>query len=355
VKVRTKPARSMLLGRAGGGGNSPVSSGPPPRVSVVIPTHNRAGIVVRAIDSVLKQTVRDFELIVVDDASPDQTAAVVERIDDARLRLVRLAKNGGQAHALNVGIATVRGEWVAFLDDDDEWLPNKLELQLARLQADSRATAVYCRCLAQTAEGLRTPRARREMAEGDITNALLMRGMAMTPSAYMVKRSALLEVGGLDESWPASADWDVWLRISQAGHHFVAVPEPLVIYHTEGTGSRVTMNAVAQAVGFSNMKRRWGRLMRERAGAESYERWVHNRARKVQRAHKKLLRKLSRSGRRSDALRYVRKMRPALPWGGRFVAKAVVVVLFGRLPHRISRVRQGKSGAPWVRRLFGAG
>jgi hypothetical protein len=77
--------------------------------------------------------------------------------------------------------------------------------------------------------------------------------------------------------------------------------------------------------------------MRERAGVEFYQRWVHNRARKVQRAHKKLLKRLVRSGSRSDALRYVRRMVRVLPWGGRFVAKALVVVLFGRLPYRLSK------------------
>jgi hypothetical protein len=148
----------------------------------------------------------------------------------------------------------------------------------------------------------------------------------------------------------------MWLRLSQAGCRFVAVQEPpLAIYHAEGPEDRVTTNAVSQAIGFATIERRWGPLMRARAGVEHYERWVHNRWQKLERAHRKLVRKLTRSGSRSDALRYARSMRRALPWSWPFVAQALAVVLFGRLPYRLSRVRQGKVGAPWLRRLFGAG
>jgi glycosyltransferase involved in cell wall biosynthesis len=347
----TQPAKTSLLGR------TPIApSTAAPRVSVVIPTYNRAPLVVRAIRSVLAQTVSDIEVIVVDDASTDGTRDAVAQIDDPRLQFVRLTKNARQSRAMNEGIARARADWVAFLDDDDEWLPNKLEAQLARLEQVPDASAVYCRCYAQTSEGLRPPRPRTELPEGDITDALLRQALVITPSAYLVRRAALLEVGGFDEALIAAQDLDLWLRVSQAGHRFVIVAEPaLVIYHAEDDKPGVSGNAVAQARAFRLLDARWGPLMRERIGVEEYERWRGNRSKKLSKAHEKLVRGIVRSGSRSDALRYVRAMAPVWPWGAAFTMKSLAVAAFGRLPHRISRVRQGKSGAPWLRRLFGAG
>jgi glycosyltransferase involved in cell wall biosynthesis len=324
-------------------------------VSVVIPTYNRAAIVVRAIESVLRQTFRDLELIVVDDCSADGTADAVVQIGDARVQYVRLAKNRGQWHAENIGIARARGEWVAFLDDDDEWLPDKLQKQLARVdqEPDPRVSAVYCRSLAQDQDGLRP--VREWLApEGNVTASLLAGGQTMTPTVYMVKRSALLEVGGFDEALAGAQDWDLWLRLAMAGHHFAAVQEPLTIYHIDSP-NRKTNDPVGSVASYFALLGRWGPLMRESVGAEAYERWTDRRKRPYTKAHKKLTRKLTRSGSRSEALRYVRVMRRALPWSRPYVIKALVVVAFGRLPYRVSLVRRGKWGAPWVRRLFGAG
>lgn len=308
--------------------------GPAPRVSVVIPTHNRAELVVRAIRSVLTQTVDDLELIVVDDASKDNTPAAIAQIDDARLMFVRLAKNGRQSRALNEGIGRARGEWVAFLDDDDEWLPNKLEAQLARLDQAPDASAVYCRCYAQTSEGLRPPRARSKLPEGDITDDLLRQALVITPSAYIVRRSALLEAGGFDEALIAAQDLDLWLRVSQAGCRFVIVADPpLVIYHAEEDKPGVSGNAVAQLRAFRLLDRRWGPLMRERLGVGEYERWHGNRTKKLMKAHEKLVSKMERRGDRRAARRYARAMWPER--SGAFLSRALAVMIFGSLPYRL--------------------
>ncbi|RLF83553.1 glycosyl transferase, partial [Thermococci archaeon] len=105
-----------------------------PTVSVIIPTYNRANLLKRAIASVLNQTFTDFELIVVDDASPDNTPEVVRSINDGRIRYVRLKKNSGGPVARNTGIRKARGRFIALLDDDDEWLPNRLELQIKKFE-----------------------------------------------------------------------------------------------------------------------------------------------------------------------------------------------------------------------------
>ena len=349
MKPITQPAKSSLRGT---GPALPDANAP--RVSVVIPTHNRAGLVVRAIRCVLEQTMSDLELIVVDDASTADTAAAVVRIDDPRLQFVQLAKNGGQAHATNVGIARARAEWVAFLDDDDEWLPDKLAAQLARLAQTPDASAVYCLCYVQTSEELRSPRPRSDFPEGDIMDSLLRRSILTAPSAYMVRREALLAVGGFDETFVASQDIDLWLRMSQAGYRFASVPEPLMIFHQD-SAARLTMNPVARAIGFVRIDRRWGALMRSRISVEAHERWRGNRTKRLVKAHQKLVRNIARSGSRSAALAYLRSIAPLWPWGARFTLKALAVVVFGRLLHRISRVRQGKAGPAWLRRLFGVG
>ena len=267
------------------------AAGKAPRVSVVIPTHNRAGLVVRAIRSVLDQTMADLELIIVDDASTDGTAAIVAQVNDARLQFVRLAENGRQSRAMNEGVRRARAEWVAFLDDDDEWLPHKLSAQLARLAEVPNASAVYCRCNVQTSEGLRTAISRPTLPEGDITDALLSRRMLITPSGYMVRRDALIEAGGFDEALFASQDMDLWLRLCQAGHRFAIVPEPLFIYHAEDDKPGVSGNVIAQLQAFELIDQRWGKLMRERLGDAEYERWHKNRSNKLRKAHDKLARK----------------------------------------------------------------
>ncbi len=324
----TRPARTSLprSSATSGGANAP-------RVTVIIPTHNREELVGRAVRGVLAQTLSDLEVILVDDASADGTPAAIAQLDDPRLQFVRLAKNRGQSRALNEGIHRALGEWVAFLDDDDEWLPDKLDVQLARVSEVPDASAVYCRCFLQTSDGLRSPRSHDAMPEGDITNDLLRRGFPMTPSAYVVRRGALLEVGGFDEALPASQDLDLWLRLSQAGHRFTSVPEPYVIYHAEHDKPGVSGNAAAQLRAFVQMDRRWGPLMRERLGVEEYERWRGNRTKKLMKANEKLVSKMERRGDRRAGWRYARAMWPER--SGSFVSRALTVALLGGLPHRL--------------------
>ncbi|MFC6974687.1 glycosyltransferase family 2 protein [Halomicroarcula sp. GCM10025709] len=119
-----------------------------PRVSVVVPTYNRADTVGRAVESALAQTVTDIEVVVVDDGSTDDTAAVVTGIDDERVRYLAHERNRGRSAARNTGIEAARGEYVAFLDSDDRWLPGKLDRQLAELsRRPPEWIGVYCEFL----------------------------------------------------------------------------------------------------------------------------------------------------------------------------------------------------------------
>ncbi len=181
-------------------------------VSVVIPTFNRAQKVVRAISSVLSQTFTDVEIIVVDDGSTDGTKKEVEQFDDF-VTYVAHSSNLGVSAARNTGIKVSGAPLVAFLDSDDHWLPEKLAAQVGFF--DEHPEAVAC----QTEElwirnGRRVnPMKKHLKPSGDIFEPSLKLCL-VSPSAVMLKRSLLDEVGFFDEDLPVCEDYDLWLRIS---------------------------------------------------------------------------------------------------------------------------------------------
>ena len=210
-------------------------SSDPPLVSVVLPAYNRAGTIRGAIESVLRQSFTDFELIVVDDCSTDATAAEVAKIVDPRIRLIRHAENRGASAARNTGIGEARGPWVAFQDSDDEWLPLKLEKQMARLTAPgAEYVAAYCGMLILGAPeaGRRPvisymPRPDLARIEGDILPTLIRTSIVSTQT-LVVRRDLLTEIGGFDEAMPALIDWECMLRLAPLGT-IACVDEPLVL------------------------------------------------------------------------------------------------------------------------------
>ena len=187
-----------------------------PLVSVVIPTRNRAHLLPIAVRSVLDQTFRDLEVFVVDDASEDRTAEVVAGILDPRLRTLRQRVRSGGAATRNVGIRASRGQYVAFLDDDDEWLPEKLELQLELLErAAPKIGVVYS---SYQVVDLETGRIiGRKVAEkrGDLAIDLLDRNYVGGTPSVVVRRRLLEQVGLFDEGLPSFQDYDLWIRLSR--------------------------------------------------------------------------------------------------------------------------------------------
>jgi glycosyltransferase involved in cell wall biosynthesis len=194
-------------------------------VSVVIPTHDRARLVVEAVDSVLAQSGVDFELIVVDDGSSDDTALALGA-RRARLRYHYQSPRGVSA-ARNAGAGLARGRWLAFLDSDDLWLPGKLAAQVAYHRAHpdvlvSQTEEIWIR------DGHRVnPRAYHRKPAGDIFLPSLDRCL-VSPSAVMLHRDVFTAAGGFDESLPACEDYDLWLRLAQRGA-IGLVPQPLVV------------------------------------------------------------------------------------------------------------------------------
>ena len=202
-----------------------------PQVSVIIPTHNRAGLLSAAVQSVLAQTFQDFEIIIVDDCSSDGTRAVVQRFADCRIRYLRHPAARGGGAARNTGIAHALGEIVAFLDDDDEWYPDKLERQLNALRRSEPGTAaVYCGYrIVERASG-RVRGSMRPSAAGDLSGELLARNPIGGTSCMVVRKELLDRVGGFDERLPSFQDRDLWIRLARETR-FSYVQEPLLNYY----------------------------------------------------------------------------------------------------------------------------
>jgi len=181
-------------------------------VGVIIPTFNMVRQVIRASSSVLYQTFTDYQIIVVDDGSTDGTADALSQFHPHIVHLSH-RNNLGVSAARNTGLRSARSTLIAFLDSDDYWLPEKLAFQVEFFKRNPEAVAC------QTEEiwirkGLRVnPRKRHLKPSGDIFEPSLKRCL-VSPSAVMVKRSTLQEVGFFDESLPACEDYDMWLRIS---------------------------------------------------------------------------------------------------------------------------------------------
>lgn len=205
-----------------------------PQVTVVIPAYNASATVVRAIDSVVAQHGVAVEIIVIDDGSADNTAAVVNTriIDLPNARLLRMHKNGGVSAARNLGISAARGTYLAFLDADDVWHPGKLARQLACIEADPQVTLVSCNSRLLTPDGtvLKEGHVNRPPVEGaEAWKTLLTYNFIPTPT--VLTRTALVrECGGFDEAMAVGEDLDLWIRL--ATHGKVAIlPEILVSYY----------------------------------------------------------------------------------------------------------------------------
>lgn len=201
-----------------------------PKVSVIIPTHNRAELLGDAIASVLRQSFHDFELVIVDDASDDDTRAAIARQADVRIRYFRHPKNRGEGASRNTGIAHSNGEYIAFLDDDDAWLPEKLAAQVSVLdRCPPRVGAVYCgyyRIDMQTGAIIATVLPERR---GRLYADLREQNWVGSPSAVVLRRECFAKAGLFDEQLRFGADYDMWIRISRI-YDFESIAEPLVRY-----------------------------------------------------------------------------------------------------------------------------
>lgn len=198
------------------------------RVSVVIASHNMAGYLPLAIESVLDQTWPAYEIHVVDDGSQDETQEVLRRFADHPKVVVHLQPNRGQANAKNRGIVACSGDFVAFLDADDMWTPNKLEVQMPVFESRPQIGVVYSnfRYIDEHGGLLQSPE--RDYHSGWISGPLLVDNF-VNGMASIVRRECFEAVGLFDESLPMGIDYDLWLRIS-AKYQFQYLDEITYLY-----------------------------------------------------------------------------------------------------------------------------
>jgi len=203
-----------------------------PRVSVIIPAFNRAEQIGAAINSALTQTFGDIEIIVVDDGSTDKTVGVVREVTDDRVRLVAHERNRGAAAARNSGIAAAQGEFIAFLDSDDTWMPEKLERQLSLLSANSSAEAAICGAHIRLLDQGRSFDA--ELPQPDDWLKRLLADCGVNPGATLViRRAAATAIGPMDEELPRFEDWDWLVRYAARGGVIAIAPEVLAVVNNK--------------------------------------------------------------------------------------------------------------------------
>ena len=211
-------------------------------MSVVIPAYNTRQTIAETIDSVLAQTYKQYEIIVVDDGSPDDVVDVVTKGYGAKVALIR-QPNAGLAGARNTGIRAAKGDLVAFLDSDDTWLPEFLETQVALADAHPEANVFYSNCYFWE-DGRRKGQWTdlHDQKNGAILTELIQRQVMIPVLTAVVRRAVLLKVGLFDASLRQVEDYDLWLRLAASGSHFYASAQPLALYRINPGGlSRNTL------------------------------------------------------------------------------------------------------------------
>lgn len=224
-------------------------------VSVIITTHNRCNLLERAIQSVLNQIYKDFELIVVADGCTDGTDSLMKKYEsEKRIQYIHYSPAKGGNYARNKGVKNSCGEFIAFLDDDDEWLPEKLELQVAKIREDPECVLVYTGVrvvyVDECIEYSSIPK-----VNGDLSKVLLFNNIIGSTSTPLIKKSVLDDSGLFDEQLDALQDYDLWLRISEFGKVFV-IPKEMVNYYNYTTGKQVSAvtDRYVDAIAYINKK-----------------------------------------------------------------------------------------------------
>lgn len=202
-------------------------------VSVIIPNYNYAHYLREAIDGVVNQTYQDIEIIVVDDGSTDGSSEILKSYGDRVVSIFQ--KNQGVSAARNNGVRSSHGQYVAFLDADDSWLPEKVEREVEQFSLNSNLGLVHVGVREVDAQGNHI-RDRLDGGHGEISDQLLMlaaEGILGGGSGFMVPRSVFDEIGGFDTALSTSADWDLFYRISSR-YPIGFVPQVLINYRVHG-------------------------------------------------------------------------------------------------------------------------
>lgn len=227
------------------------------KVSVVIPTHNRVDLLPRAIRSVQNQTFKDFEIIIVSDGSTDGTDELMENLSqkDSRINYISYYPGHNGNYARNTGIKAAKGEYIAFLDDDDEWLPTKLEVQLKMMESDNKIGLVYTGTHSVYADdGIEYDSFPK--FHGDMSKQVLYNNFAGSTTTVMLRRSILDKTGLFDEELPAMQDYDLWIRICQIAKVGV-ISEPMVNYYNYNNSGQISANFEKYEYAYSYINKKY--------------------------------------------------------------------------------------------------
>lgn len=207
----------------------------PPLVSVILPTFNRENSIQRSVNSVLRQSFTNFELIIIDDASTDGTREKIESIQDKRIRYIAHGKQRGAGAARNTGIVEARGKYIAFQDSDDEWVQNKLEIQLKVINSSKKIGAVFSPyvLISNGDREQRPPKITHGM-QGDILESILGSSFIGTPT-LLIRCSVLKKSGNFNEQLQTLEEWELAIRVAKHCH-FACIKKPLLkAYKTPGS------------------------------------------------------------------------------------------------------------------------
>jgi glycosyltransferase involved in cell wall biosynthesis len=220
-------------------------------VSIIIPVFNRALMIREALESVLNQTYQDWEAVIVNDGSTDDTSEIVKACmrQDSRLNLIEHDKQKGAQAARNTGIRSARGAWIAFLDSDDRWLPHSLEARLTRMQKGS-CQVVHSDCYVQSSGSNNLDRFGVPSLEGQVYNELLRRPGPMF-QGLLVSTKALTHIGLLDETIVSYQEWDTTIRLAKH-YPFGFVLEPTFLYDCRHADS-ISKDSLRAAEGYEQV------------------------------------------------------------------------------------------------------
>lgn len=209
------------------------------KISVIMPTYNMAHMIKRAIDSILNQSFQDFEIIVVNDGSTDNTESLIKNLasGDPRIKLLNQTHSGKPAVATNTGIKNSNGKYIAILDSDDEWLPTKLEKQLKLIESRPGLGFVACHTVLLYPEHSKEQLLPRPKS---LVEALLIK-CYLYPSSMLAKREALDAIGLIDENYWVSCDWGMFMEMAKK-YDYDFVDEVLYKYYIHKTNHSYQKN-----------------------------------------------------------------------------------------------------------------
>ncbi|MCB0837381.1 MAG: glycosyltransferase family 2 protein [Bacteroidetes bacterium] len=296
-------------------------------VSVIIPTYKRTTYLKIALDSVLKQTYGNFEILVVNDFPPmeEEIDQLVAEFNDSRIKLIHHEENGGESASRNTALTYVKGEIVALLDDDDIWEPTFLEKHVAKHQERPEVGFVYCGYVRFWDDDVLGKQVRPAVpSPDDMYTAMLTGKFVMASSSLIsIKKECFDECGNFDRNLPSFADWDMWVRIAQK-YPFAHVEEPLTLYRHH-LGVRGSTDIEKRLRGIEVISQKWKHV-------EAFS--GYRRKLKV-RAYFNEIRNEVMRGRRGNGFRLlmdcVKRCGSEIPPNFKPFMKAVFVLMFGKV------------------------